>query len=167
MNAPRVAAGACPHCGTPVEGGGYCCTGCEMAAAIIHGAGLERYYETREKPAPRPGATRTDWSAVPVQEAEDGRTTAELASDGLDCAACGWGVERVLQAGPGVDQATVSYATGRARLGWNRNRTNLPVLCGRVEALGFRPRPLAPLRIACRLIRSASASRLRPRSTKH
>lgn len=143
MTTTLPAAGACPHCGTAVEGGGFCCSGCEMAAAIIHGAGLDRYYETREKPAARPGAHRTDWAAVPVLEGADGHTQAELAVDGLDCAACVWVVERVLQGVPGVQSANVSYATGRARLTWNRNRTNLPELCGRVESLGFRPRPLA------------------------
>lgn len=153
MNEPAVA--ACPHCGTFVEGGGYCCTGCEMAASIIQGAGLDRYYRTREKPAARPGKGRTDWSQVPVAEAEGGHTSCELAVDGLDCAACVWVVERVLETVPGVERANVSYATGRARLAWNRNRTNLPELCAKVEALGFRPRPLtaAPERDRSLLLR--------------
>jgi len=158
VNEPAVA--ACPHCGTIVEGGGYCCTGCEMAAAIIQGAGLDRYYQTREKPAARPGKGRTDWSQVPVTEAEGGRTTCELAVDGLDCAACVWVVERVLETVPGVERANVSYATGRARLAWNRNRTNLPALCAKVEALGFRPRPLtaAPQRDHSLLLRLGVAA---------
>ena len=32
----------------------YCCSGCEMAAAIIRGAGLESYYEEREALPPGP-----------------------------------------------------------------------------------------------------------------
>ena len=53
----RPRTGRCPHCGTPVEGAEdvYCCTGCEIAAELIRGAGLERYYAMREEFAPRPG----------------------------------------------------------------------------------------------------------------
>ena len=66
----------CPHCGTPVEGPDdvWCCAGCEMAAAIIAGAGLERYYREREAFAPRPEAAVGGWETVPV-ETDDVRTT--------------------------------------------------------------------------------------------
>ena len=131
-----------------------------MAAAIIHGAGLDRYYEKRAGPAPRPGAHRTDWAAVPVTARPDGQLTAELAIDGLDCAACVWVVERVVQAVPGVGVATVSYATGRTRLAWDPLQTDLATLCERVEALGFRPRPVAapPTRDRALLLRLGVAS---------
>ena len=39
---------ACRHCGTLVEEGPYCCSGCELAAAILEDAGLEGWYEKRE-----------------------------------------------------------------------------------------------------------------------
>ena len=39
----------CPHCGTPVEGSedAFCCHGCEIAAAIIQGAGLTGWLSPR------------------------------------------------------------------------------------------------------------------------
>ncbi len=62
-----------------MEGGvdDFCCPGCEMAAAIIRGAGLERYYVDREQAAPRPEPVGAgDWSAVTVTIASDGRREA-------------------------------------------------------------------------------------------
>ncbi len=135
----------CPHCGTAVEGGGaaFCCTGCEIAYAIIRGAGLERYYVERRDFAPRPDPDAAgDWSAVPVTPAPDGQCEARLVVDGLRCASCVWVTERVLERTPGVARATVSYATGRATLRWDPAKVDLPALARRIAALGYRPRPL-------------------------
>jgi Cu2+-exporting ATPase len=134
----------CPHCGTAVEGevDAFCCHGCEMAAAIIHGAGLDRYYDEREAYAPRPEPGADGWSAIPVATADDGSCEVRLTIDGLRCASCVWVVERVLETSPGVREATVSYATGRATLRWDPATTDLAALAGRVAALGYRPRAL-------------------------
>ncbi len=121
----------------------FCCGGCEMAAAIIRGAGLERYYATREAPAPRPSLRTTDdWSAVPVHVTEGGPSEARLVIDGLRCASCVWVTEHVLERTPGVERATVSYATGRTTLRWDPAVVDLPSLARRIAALGYRPRPL-------------------------
>jgi Cu2+-exporting ATPase len=137
--------GHCPHCGTAVEGpgDGYCCHGCEVAAAIIRGAGLERYYRDRTAFAPRPEpAGGGDWSVVPVQTDPAGHCEARLVIDGLRCASCVWVTEKVLERTPGVDGAMVSYATGRATVRWDPNRVDLPTLARRIASLGYRPRPL-------------------------
>lgn len=114
-----------------------------MAAAIIRGAGLERYYTERSEFAPRPVADRSlDWSAVAVAATPEGQCEARLVVDGLRCASCVWVTERVLERTPGVSRATVSYATGRAILRWHPAQTDLPTLARRIAALGYHPRPL-------------------------
>jgi P-type Cu2+ transporter len=62
--------------------------------------------------------------------------------DGLRCASCVWVTEHLLRATPGVVEATVSYATGRATLRWDPSRVGIGDLAGRVAALGYRPRLL-------------------------
>lgn len=134
----------CPHCGTPVEGvaDAFCCAGCEVAFDIIHGAGLERYYDERTEFAPRPEPVAGGWAAAPVDNLPGGLCEARLRVDGLRCASCVWVVERVLEATPGVTHAQVSYATGRAIVRWQPARIDLPRLAQRIAALGYAPRAL-------------------------
>jgi len=132
---------ACRHCGTLVERGPYCCAGCEGAALILEGAGLDAWYDRRTGPASRPQLLDSGWEEVPVAVA-NGRASARLAIDGLRCASCVWVCERLLQGEPGVVDAHVSYATGRATVGWDPDKTNLRRIAGRVAAVGYQPRPL-------------------------
>ena len=118
----------------------FCCHGCELAYEIVQGAGLERWYQERQAPAPRPGALASGWAAVPVGVDRDGSSVARVQIDGLQCASCVWVTERVLQATPGVRAASLSYASGRAELRWDPAQVDLDTLAGRVAALGYRPR---------------------------
>jgi Cu2+-exporting ATPase len=124
------------------EADAFCCGGCEAAAAIIRGAGLDRYYAERAACPPRPEPLAGAWTSVPVEARRDGTVAARLVVDGLRCASCVWVTERVLERTPGVVEATVSYATGRATLRWDPAVTGLGTLAGRIAALGYRPRPL-------------------------
>lgn len=135
---------ACPHCGTAVEGAEdvFCCNGCAHAWEIIHGAGLQDYYRRREALPPRPSGGQGGWRTVPVEKRESGRVACALQIDGLRCAACVWVTEQVLSGIPGVESAHVSYATGRTRLLWDPESTDLPELAASIEALGYRPRVL-------------------------
>ena len=139
-----VASSVCPHCGVGVEGGAdtFCCHGCEAAFAIIHEAGLERYYESRTDLPPRPEPWRERWDALAPPPDADGRCEMRLAIDGLRCASCVWVTERVLRSTPGVIDAQVSYATGRATLTWDPEVVPAGELARRIATLGYRPRVL-------------------------
>lgn len=135
---------ACPHCGAAVAGSedAFCCAGCEAADALIRGAGLEEYYRSREALPPRPDTRVSGWETVPVERNEDGTCSVRLQVDGLRCASCVWVTEGVLSRADGVEEAHVSYATGRTLLRWDADRTDLPALVSRIQALGYRPRLL-------------------------
>jgi Cu2+-exporting ATPase len=113
-----------------------------MAAAIIKGAGLEAYYEEREAFPPRPEGSYGDWDAVSVAVGVDGLCEIGLQVDGLRCASCVWVTENVLQRTEGVAEATLSYASGRARVRWDPEVVKLGDVAGRISALGYRPRIL-------------------------
>ena len=139
---PASSAVPCAHCGTPVEAGGapYCCSGCEMAAAIIHGAGLMHYYAEREATPDRPsGVVVRGWDSVPVVPQADGSVEATLRLDGLHCASCVWVTERLMQQSPGVQAAMVSYGSGRVHLRYNPAHTNLDTILTPVAQVGYRP----------------------------
>jgi Cu2+-exporting ATPase len=133
----------CQHCGAAIEGldAQWCCAGCETAASIIRGAGLDRYYTERTAAAPRPGAPLPDaFAHLPTEPDGDARV-ARLALDGLRCASCVWVAEKVLERTPGVLDATVSYGTGRARVRFDPTRVDVAEIAARIAALGYRPRP--------------------------
>jgi len=113
-----------------------------MAAAIIRGAGLERYYEEREAFAPRPEMVSGGWATIPVETAADGSCSVRVMVDGLRCASCVWVTENVLQRTPGVLEARISYASGRAHLRWDPRQVDLSRLAGTIATLGYRPRLL-------------------------
>lgn len=124
-------------------GPSFCCHGCEVAYDIIQNAGLSRYYEERETAANRPSVVRTaGWAQVPQIVLDDGSHKAALRIDGLQCAACVWVTEKVLQDSVGVVDARVSYATGRCELQWDPTQTQLDEVLGRVARLGYRPQSL-------------------------
>jgi Cu2+-exporting ATPase len=79
---------------------------------------------------------------VPVETGDDGTCAVRLQVDGLRCASCVWVTEHVLQRRPGVEEAHVSYATGRATLRWRPEETELAELADTIQALGYRPRLL-------------------------
>ncbi|MFK7928544.1 MAG: heavy metal translocating P-type ATPase metal-binding domain-containing protein, partial [Myxococcota bacterium] len=66
LRANVAAVAHCPHCDAEVVGAvdRFCCSGCEMAWALVHEAGLERYYERREVPGARPEALEGGWDQV-------------------------------------------------------------------------------------------------------
>lgn len=140
---PAKAPLACGHCGALLEGGGpYCCAGCELAAAIVTDAGLQRYYAERAVPAPRPGPL-AGLSALPTSPRADGTVECHVAIDGLRCASCVWVTEKVLERTPGVLSARVSYGSGRATFVFDPSVTTVEGVASRIAALGYRPRAAA------------------------
>lgn len=145
--APRLRAVPCGWCGAEVESAEpaaevFCCAGCEAAAAMVHGAGLDSYFERRDAPPPRPeGARRVVWAQIPRAVAADGTVEACFRVDGLRCAACTWLTERVMLDTEGVLEAQVSYSNGMTRLRFDPARGELDRALEKVSALGYRPRP--------------------------
>jgi Cu2+-exporting ATPase len=153
MNALAPATGSCVHCGTALADPDerFCCPACELAAKILAGAGLEQYYEKRDRFAPRPRPQRdADWSKLPVVRADDGTARSELRIDGFRCTACAWVCERVMERQPGVRSARVGFTTGRARIEFDPDATELARILEPVTQLGYRP---AALREPARLDR--------------
>jgi Cu2+-exporting ATPase len=144
---------ACAHCGTLVERRAalwlqekpYCCDGCRTVARIVEEGGWDEFYRRRDGFSPRPDdapeATQafdtTAWRDANVRDLGEGVSECDVQVGGLRCAACTWLVERALKATPGVEDAQVSYATGRARIRW-RDGVRLSELARRVSMLGYR-----------------------------
>lgn len=158
-----LAAERCFHCGEALAGSTFtarisghdepvCCAGCLAVAELIAGTGLADYYRLREGVSVRPEASantderwaalnRPDIAAQFVQSYGD-TDAVTLAVDGLRCAACGWLVDRMLRALPGVTDASTNSATGRTHVHWRRVQLGLGDVIRCISELGYRPHPL-------------------------
>ena len=164
--APAAARAGCFHCGLPVPAGvrwqtcvdgaerSYCCAGCLAISQTIDAAGLSSYYAKRSALAPSPQRDDAgDWNgsdadalrARLVTRAGDALEAALLV-EGITCGACVWLIESWLARQPGVEGASVNFATRRARVRWREGASSLGDVLSAVRALGYAAHPYDPAR---------------------
>jgi Cu2+-exporting ATPase len=159
----------CFHCGLPnprptrwraVIGGterAFCCAGCRGIAETIHAAGLDAFYAQRTVAGDRPIAEPerddewTRWDAAAreqelVRNGGDGLAEISLLLEGIHCGACIWLIETWLARTPGVVRAHVNYATRRALVAWNPEKTRLSAILRAVTRIGYHAYPYDPAR---------------------
>ncbi len=174
----------CFHCGNPnpdptpwrVELAGapryFCCGGCVAIAQTIHAAGLDAFYDRRTRPTDKPESdlqARDEWShwddaaaqAGFVRGADGGKHEVSLLLEGIHCGACIWLIESWLARQPGVAQASVNFATRRARVVWDPAQARLSDLLRAVVAIGYHAYPYDPARRESQLRRESRALLLR------
>ena len=160
----------CYHCGLPVLQPGefvtelagelreMCCPGCVAVAGLIADSGLGNYYQYRTELALKaePVTTAVNGAAAfkpfdhPdvqrdfVQTLDATERRAQLAVDGIHCAACVWLLESYLLTMPGVTKVTVHLAERRASIEWQPEQTALSDIMAAIQAIGYRPRPYQP-----------------------
>jgi len=154
---------ACFHCGQPVTEPGrwhvridgedrpMCCAGCQAVAQAIVDAGLDDYYRHRAQPAAGPSAVPVELEQLRLYDepevaqryvrGDEAACETTLLLDGLRCGACVWLIERTLAAQPGVTSASVNFATERAVVRWDPEKTRLSQLLSRIAAIGYRALP--------------------------
>ena len=154
----------CYHCGLPVPHGlsihvaingmerAMCCTGCQAVAQTIVDHGLTSYYRQRsalplrEDRVPQMVRELAAYD-IPEVESEIARDVAEhareaaLMLEGITCAACVWLIEQRVGRLAGVLGIEINYATHRARVRWDAQRTRLAAILEAVAALGYRAHP--------------------------
>ena len=162
---PSAAEEACYHCGLPVPPNTsyrvridnaerhMCCAGCEAVASAIVSNGLSDYYRHRDAmPEPVREAMPADlqdlglfdhpeFQADFVRPVGENEREAALILEGITCAACVWLNERHVRSLPGVLHVDVNYATRRARVRWNPERTQLSAILGAIQSIGYRAYP--------------------------
>jgi Cu2+-exporting ATPase len=153
----------CFHCGEPVPGedrwqaeidgatARFCCAGCRAVAQTIHAAGLTSFYVRRDAPVTTPatdhdGTFEDEAFASAVVSAGGTVCEAALLIDGVRCGACVWLVESWLARQPGVLDASVNFATRRARVRYDSDHTGLGTILRAIARIGYRGHPYDPRR---------------------
>ena len=161
---------SCFHCGLPLPRGArivlgiegrdvaFCCPGCAAVCDSILAAGLGDYYRHRSVPTGRAADPLPDelvsagvYDLPAVQEGfvsalDGGECEASLTLDGIACAACAWLIERQLQRVDGVAQADVNFASHRAAVRYDPQRTTVSALLAAVHGVGYAAYPYDPAR---------------------
>lgn len=151
---------ACGHCGLPVPPAlvaaeaatQFCCDGCRTVYAVIHGAGLERYYTERaEVGLEGRRAATSDKSYAELDDpaflsaycrpAGPGLSEVELYLENLHCPACVWLVEKLGRLVPGVVAASVDLGRSTVRVTWPPDRLRLSAVAKGLAQLGYPPHP--------------------------
>ncbi|MEN0021367.1 MAG: heavy metal translocating P-type ATPase [Planctomycetota bacterium] len=165
----------CSHCGLDVPAGliesdateQFCCQGCRSVYRIIHGSGLDRYYDMRRSLERK--KARAESRETPVSVYEDpafiarytetvgGITTATLALEGLHCPACVWLIERLGRVVPGVLEANVNASRMTVRVRWQAEHCTFADVVRGLHELGY---PAAPPRDDAESRRPESRSHL-------
>jgi Cu2+-exporting ATPase len=150
----------CAHCGLPVPDAArgsaeprFCCSACELAYGIIHGAGLGAYYERRDRIAGPSSAARV--SARTYAEYDDADFLAryvtthgpdrrlELFLEGIHCTACVWLVERLPRLVPGVRSASLDLGRSALEVVFEEGRVVPSAIARALDTLGYAPHPSA------------------------
>jgi len=130
----------------------FCCSGCRVAYEVIHGAGLEGYYELRSRiDAPEQAAGGRGLSydefddpafaELYCRRRADGLSVIELYLEGVHCAACVWLVEKVPLAVPGVAECRLDVGRSLATVAWDPEETPLSSVARFLDSIGYPPHP--------------------------
>lgn len=148
----------CSHCGEPVSvtvAPAFCCNGCRVAYELIHGWGLDNYYDLRDQSAEGSIASKPQEDSryevfnsdaflgvsAPTAGA-DGLMTAELAIDGLHCAACVWLIENAAARTIGWTMARVKMVDHTIRILFDPKQVKLSQIAKLLARLGYQLTPL-------------------------
>lgn len=152
----------CTHCATPTlcsveENAGpiFCCKGCQGAYELIHGWGLDSYYQLRQQLKHTGIVQVTDGSqgfaqfddheflgeSTPI-ETEAGLVTCQLAVHGLHCGACSWLIENAAARIDGLKMARVNMAEHTIRFVFDVTLLKLSDIAALLNRLGYQLSPI-------------------------
>jgi len=115
----------------------------------VRGLGLDLYYQRRQLDPgarslrPDPDAPVADLSQR-IEHDGHGLARLQLMVDGLQCAACVWLIEAVLNRQPGVSRARLNLTTRRLTLEWREGEADPGALVALVNRLGYHLVPFDP-----------------------
>ncbi|AWB67333.1 cadmium-translocating P-type ATPase [Saccharobesus litoralis] len=126
-----------------------CCYGCKaVAETILHG-GMQQYYQFRDDRNPK--IEQQDVTSYQVYDEisiqnefviqDSEYLSADLAIEGMHCAACAWLIETRLSNLEGIKQIKVNASSQRARISWQATAIKLSEIFFAINQIGYSPYP--------------------------
>ena len=133
----------------------FCCPGCSAVAEAIVNNGLEDYYHYRSEFAEKAPENEDDlFQKLKIfdddsilqefVECSDDASEIQLTISGINCAACGWLIEKQLSKLAGIVRVGVNVSARRASVTWNTQQLKLSQILSHIEKIGYHARPFQP-----------------------
>jgi Cu2+-exporting ATPase len=133
----------------------FCCPGCCAVADAIVNNGLEDYYHYRSEFADKASENEDgllqklkifddDSILQEFVESHDDASEIQLTISGINCAACGWLIEKQLAKLAGIIKVGVNVSSRRASLTWNNKQLKLSQILSHIEKIGYHAKPFQP-----------------------
>lgn len=131
------------------EAKAVCCVGCQAVAQAILAGGFEQYYQFRTEAASKADSNTTEqftqYDSSSIQQEfvihHGQEAIADIAIDGIHCAACAWLIEKRLALLDGVKQINVNSSSHRAKVSWQIDKVNLSDIFTAIAQIGYTPFP--------------------------
>ncbi|MDP5039736.1 MAG: heavy metal translocating P-type ATPase [Paraglaciecola sp.] len=154
---------SCYHCGTKNPSAAYssvvlnemrffCCPGCQAVAEAIVSNGLENYYSFRSELADKVSDKNND-ILESLQLFDEDNITEEfvyrsgenreiqLSIAGINCAACGWLLEKQLSKLGGIRSVGANVTTKRLIVIWDDKALKLSQILQKIQQIGYLAKP--------------------------
>jgi Cu2+-exporting ATPase len=153
----------CYHCGTPNPNTQYhavvlnelryfCCPGCQAVAEAIVSSGLENYYSFRSEMAEKVADNSSDILQSLQLFDEDNITEefvhhsgegkeVQLSIAGINCAACGWLLEKQLSKLEGIKKVGANVTSKRLIIQWDEKQLKLSQILRKIQQIGYIAKP--------------------------
>ena len=133
----------------------FCCPGCSAVAEAIVKNGLEDYYHYRSEFAEKAPENEDDLLQKlkifdddsilqEFVESHDDASEIQLTISGINCAACGWLIEKQLAKLTGIMKVGVNVSARRASVTWDNQHLKLSQILNHIEKIGYHARPFQP-----------------------
>ncbi len=123
----------------------FCCHGCLGVYELVHSNSLDAFYKQRcnWQPGPPPNSAKLNTAAFSDSVTiSNNESRIDLLLSGIRCSSCVWLIEKFLMKQEGILSARVNYATHRATITWNVEKTTLNTIIQAVRSIGYLPHPL-------------------------
>jgi Cu2+-exporting ATPase len=133
----------------------FCCPGCCAVADAIVNNGLQDYYHYRSEFAEKASENEDnlleklkvfddDNILQEFVEAKDNVSEIQLTISGINCAACGWLIEKQLAKVQGINKVGVNVSARRATVTWDNQQLKFSQILSHIEKIGYQAKPFQP-----------------------
>jgi len=126
-----------------------CCIGCQAVAQFLADNKHDVFYQYRENKLPNEqvNSKLNEWTYLDehsvfnelIQQLSDHLFQVTIKVEGMYCSACGWLLQKVLLAQPGIKDLQVNAVTQNVQVVFDKDKIKLSEIFNQIQKLGYQP----------------------------